>query len=160
MGDDSGSQARTFISLELFRGFLLPHDRRLFAAIRAEGMDVWLHSCGQVVDFIPSFIAVDMQVLNLQQPRIFDLTELGREFAGSVCFNVPVDIQATMPAGTREDVRQEARELVRHLATEKGRFIANEHCDYGGNGTDPIKGIWAYRGFREADPYSKGRPDA
>ncbi len=156
MSDDWGSQSGTFISVDLFREFFLPRHKRFFGVIRDLGMDVWLHSCGQVMDFIPEFIDAGVQSLNLQQPRIFDLKELGKRFAGSVCFNVPVDIQATMPHGTREEIRQEAGELVRHLATEEGGFIASEHPDYRGNGIDPIKGAWAYEAFRDADPYRRG----
>jgi hypothetical protein len=76
MSDDWGTQDSTVISLKLFREFFMPRYKRLFGAIRDCGMDVWLHSCGYVVEFIPSFIEMGVQVLNLQQPRIFDLAEL------------------------------------------------------------------------------------
>jgi len=155
MSDDWGSQSGPFISLRLFRDLFLPHYRRLFAAIRGHGMDVWLHSCGQVMEFIPDLIDAGVQVLNLQQPRIFDIAELGRRFAGRVCFNVPVDIQATMPRGSLADIREEARLLLHHLATKRGGFIVNEHTDYVGNGIDPEKGVWAYEAFRDADPYRR-----
>jgi len=153
MSDDWGSQSATFIGRELFDGFFIPRYKRLFSEIRRCGMHVWLHSCGMVADFIPSLMEAGVQVLNLQQPRIFDLAELGRRFAGSVCFNVPIDIQATMPSGSRDEIREEAAILIRHLSTERGGLIASEHPDYGGNGIDPVKGEWAYGAFQEADPY-------
>ncbi len=111
-----------------------------------------MHSCGYVIDFIPFFIDSGVQVLNLQQPRIFDLRELGK-YKGSVCFSIPIDIQNTMPTGSREEIREEARELVKYLSIPDGGFIANEHPDYEGNGIDPIKGKWAYEAFQEADPF-------
>jgi len=151
--DDWGSQEDLLISKELFRDFFLPRYRTLFDVVREQGMDVWFHSCGCVMDLIPAFIEMGVQVLNLQQPRIFDIAELGRSFAGDVCFNIPVDIQHTMPHGSREDIRREARELLAALATEHGGFIASEHPDYVGNGIDPRKGVWAYEAFREADPF-------
>ena len=155
MSDDWGNQTTTFISKKLFADFFSPRYRKLFRAIREEGMDVWLHSCGYVTEFIPMFIDDGVQVVNFQQPRIFDLAELGNKFAGSLCFNTPIDIQATMPRGDRQDIKDEAVELIRHLATEKGGFIANEHGDYVGNGIDPQMGPWAYQAFKEADPYTK-----
>ena len=157
MSDDWGSQSATFISGGMFEDFFVPRYRRLFDEIRERGMHVWLHSCGMVVDFIPPLIKAGVQVLNLQQPRIFDLPELGARFAGSVCFNVPVDIQATMPSGTRGEIREEAAMLVRNLCTDRGGFIASEHPDYRGNGIDPVSGTWAYQAFQEADPYAGER---
>ena len=153
--DDWGSQASTLISEELFREFFFPRYKRLFQTVREQDMDVWFHSCGYVVDFIPAYIEMGVQVLNLQQPRIFDIRELGKKFAGAVCFNIPVDIQHTMPDGSRDDIRREARELLSCLATAKGGFIASEHPDYVGNGIDPAKGIWAYEAFQEADPFRR-----
>jgi len=127
---------------------------------RALGLDSRFQALrGQVMEFILGAWILDsrhyagVQVLNLQQPRIFDLAELGRRFAGAVCFNVPVDIQTTMPRGSLAEIREEARLLLHHLATERGGFIANEHTDYVGNGIDPVKGVWAYEAFRDADPY-------
>jgi hypothetical protein len=152
MSDDWGTQTSTLIDIKLFRKFFLPRYKRLFGVIRDHGMDVWLHSCGYVISFIPDFIDAGVQVLNLQQPRIFDLEELGK-FAGSVCFSVPIDIQNTMPSGSIQDIRLEARELVEHLATPKGGLIASEHPDYEGNGIEPIKGKWAYDAFLAADPF-------
>jgi hypothetical protein len=153
LSDDWGSQSAPFIGERLFRDFFLPRYTRLFGAIRSAGMHVWFHSCGNVMEFIPSFIEAGVHALNLQQPRVFDLRELGKRFAGAVCFNVPVDIQAVMPYGDRERIRSEARELVRALATPAGGMVASEHPDYRGNGIDPRKGVWAYEAFREADPY-------
>ena len=66
-----------------------------------------------------------------------------------------MDIQHTMPGGSRENIRSEARELLAGLATKSGGFIASEHPDYVGNGIDPRKGVWAYEAFREEDPFRK-----
>ena len=155
MADDWGTQTTTLIGLDLFRDFFLPRYRKLFAAVRDQGMDVWFHSCGYIMDFIPNLIDAGVQILNLQQPRIFNIRELGARFAGAVCFNVPVDIQATMPRGSRDQIRREAKELIDCLSTPKGGIVASEHPDYRGNGIDPIKGQWAYDAFRECDPFSK-----
>lgn len=157
MSDDWGGQQSTVVSEEMFRSFFLPRYERLFGAIHDHGMHVWLHSCGNVIDFIPLFIDVGVSALNLQQPRVFDVEELGRRFAGKIAFNVPVDIQATMPHGSREEIRAEAKLLVDNLATDDGGIIANEHPDYQGNGIDPQKGPWAYEAFLEADRFGQSR---
>jgi len=148
MSDNWGGQQSTIISPELFRSFFMPRYERLFATIKEHGMHVWLHSCGYVVDFLPLFIELGVDAINLQQPRIFNIEELGARFAGKLCFNVPVDIQATMPQGSRDEIRAEAKLLVDNLATDAGNIVASEHPDYQGNGIDPkrvyglTKGSW------------------
>ena len=155
MSDDWGGQQTTLVSGEMFRSFFMPRYERLFGTIKDHGMHVWLHSCGNIIDFMPLFIEVGVDAVNLQQPRIFDIEEMGRRFAGKICFNVPVDIQNTMPHGPLEDIRAEAQLLVDNLATDAGGIVANEHPDYAGNGIDPIKGKWAYDAFLAADRFSK-----
>ncbi len=152
MSDDWGTQSSTLISPALFKEFFYPRYKKLFDTVRDNGMNVWLHSCGYIIDFIPLFIELGVQSLNLQQPRIFNLSELGN-FKGEICFNVPVDIQNTMPRGTKEEIIREAAELVGHLSTPNGGIVASEHPDYEGNGIDPLKGKWAYEAFQFADPF-------
>ena len=54
--------------------------------------------------------------------------EFGEQFRGKVCFLATVDIQSTLPRGIEEEVREEARQLVRHWSTPAGGMIA---FDYG-----------------------------
>ena len=154
MSDDWGGQQSTLVSEAMFRSFFMPRYERLFGTIKGHGMHVWLHSCGNIIDFMPLFIEVGVDAVNLQQPRIFDLEEMGRRFAGKICFNVPIDIQNTMPHSSLEDIREEAQLLVDNLATDSGGIIANEHGDYRGNGIDPVKGRWAYDAFLAADRFA------
>jgi hypothetical protein len=60
--------------------------------------------------------------------RIHGLVEFGQQFRGKVCFLATVDIQTTMPRGVEEEVREEARLLVRHWGTPDGGLIV---FDYG-----------------------------
>lgn len=155
MSDDWGGQDSTVVSEEMFRSFFMPRYERLFGTIKGHGMHVWLHSCGYVMEFIPLFIELGVDAVNLQQPRIFDLEELGRRFAGKICFNVPIDLQNTMPHGSQDEIREEAKLLVDTLSIDAGGIIANEHPDYAGNGIDPEKGKWAYEAFLEVDRYAR-----
>jgi hypothetical protein len=77
----------------------------LFDAIHLHGWHVMLHSCGRINDFVPYFIDIGVDLLNMQQPQAYGLKEFGRSFAGKVCFLTTVDIQATLPTGDPETVR-------------------------------------------------------
>ena len=137
--DDWGTQNNTFISQDLFREFFFDRYTRLFNAIHEHGWHVMLHSCGKVNTFVPLFIEVGADVLNMQQPQAYGIQELGKVYAGKTCFLTTVDIQATLPKENTEDVRAEARELVKHWSTPAGGFIVFNYGDSEGIGvTDSI----------------------
>ena len=85
--------------------------------------------------FVPLFIEMGADVLNMQQPRAYGIRELGEAFAGRVCFLTTVDIQATLPAGDADAVRAEARTLVENWSTPKGGLIVFNYGDSEAIGT-------------------------
>ena len=97
--------------------------RRMVEAVHGCGWHFILHSCGKVNDFVPYFIDLGIDVLNLQQPRAYGIEELGRQFAGKVCFLTTADIQVTIPKGDPAEIREEVRQLVEHWSTPDGGFI-------------------------------------
>lgn len=133
--DDWGTQNGTFVSRTIFKEFFFKKYQQLFQAIHGHGWHVILHSCGRVNDFVPLFIEAGADVLNMQQPRAYGIKELGKSFAGKVCFLTTVDIQATLPQGNPEAVRAEARELVENWSTPEGGFIVFNYGDSEGIGT-------------------------
>ena len=48
---------------------------------------------------------------------------LGRDFSGKICFACPVSYQTTGISGTRDEIRQEVRELVECLGNKGGGLI-------------------------------------
>jgi len=135
--DDWGTQHGCFIGADLFEAFFAPRYARLFGAIHDRGWHVHLHSCGRINALVPRLIELGADVLNMQQPRAYGLVEFGAAFRGRVCFLTTVDIQATLPRGDEQEIRQEARLLVRHWSTPAGGFIVFNYGDGGAIGTDP-----------------------
>lgn len=135
--DDWGTQRGTFVGLDIFEQFFTERYAALFNAIRGHGWHVMLHSCGRINDFVPRLIELGVDVLNMQQPRAYDLVEFGRRFRGEVCFLATVDIQTTLPRGVEEEVREEARLLVEHWSTPDGGFIAFNYGDAKALGVPP-----------------------
>ncbi|MCS7306575.1 MAG: hypothetical protein NZ602_15895 [Thermoguttaceae bacterium] len=127
--DDWGTQKGPFISQKIFDDFFAPRYRQLFEAIHQNGWHVILHSCGRINALVPRLIELGVDVLNMQQPRTYGLVEFGRQFRGKVCFLTTVDIQATLPKGDPELVREEARLLVEHWSTPEGGFIVFNYGD-------------------------------
>lgn len=64
-----------------------------------------------------------MDVLNISQPNLFDIRQLGREFGGKVCFICPVSYQTTSLSGNREDIFRDVQEMYDNLGIYNGGFI-------------------------------------
>jgi len=153
--DDWGSQDNTFVSRSMFKEFFFDRYKQLFDSIHGHGWHVILHSCGKVNDFVPLFVDVGADVLNLQQPRTYGIRELGEEWAGKVCFLTTVDIQATLPKEDPDAVRAEARELVEHWSTPEGGLIVFNYGDSEGIGVSDAIAEVMFKEFYDLREYWK-----
>ena len=125
--DDWGTQQAIFVSVPMWRRFFRPRYKKLIDAAHDAGMHFWLHSCGRVNELMPEFIDLGLDVINLQQPLALGIEEIGRDFRGKICFESLLDIQKTLPSGTREEMEQEAHLLLEHWATPEGGFILSDY---------------------------------
>jgi hypothetical protein len=155
--DDWGTQTSTFVSDAIFKEFFYDRYKKLFDSIHGHGWHVILHSCGKVNDFVPLFIEVGVDVLNMQQPRAYGIQELGRQFAGKVCFLTTVDIQATLPKGDPDAVRAEAKELVENWSTPKGGLIVFNYGDPEGIGSSDQTAEVMFKEFFALREYWAGK---
>ncbi|MBN2294668.1 MAG: hypothetical protein JXM70_19725 [Pirellulales bacterium] len=130
MTDDWGTQGSTFVGKNILDEFFIPRYQRIFDAIHDCGWHVFLHSCGRINDFVPTFIDIGADVMNMQQTLSYGLEEFGQEFRGKVCFAATVDIQTTMPNGDEQEVRSEARRLVENWSTPEGGMIIFDYGDW------------------------------
>ena len=127
--DDWGTQQGPFISPRMFEYFFLERYRQLVQRVHDYGWHVILHSCGKVNNLVPYFIEVGVDVMNMQQPRLYGIEELGQRFAGKICFLTTADIQKTLPSGDPVKIRSEVRDLVKHWSTPDGGFIVFNYGD-------------------------------
>lgn len=127
--DDWGTQQGTFVSGEMFDAFFGQRYRTMFNAMHDHGWHVIFHSCGRINDFVPRLIDVGVDVLNMQQPQAYGLTDFGEQFRGKVAFLTTVDIQSTLPSGNEQAVREEARQLIEHWSVPSGGFIVFNYGD-------------------------------
>jgi uroporphyrinogen decarboxylase len=121
--DDWGTQSGLIVSPSLWREFFKPRYRRQFDLAHSHGLDVYFHCCGAVAELVPDLIECGVDMLNLGQPNLFDIEELGRRFGGRVCFVMPVSYQTTSISGTREDIFRVVRSYGQHLARPTGGLI-------------------------------------
>ena len=129
MSDDWGTQNAAYISFDLWMDFFYPRYKKIFDAMHAAGCDVWVHSCGKVNEIIEGYIRAGVNVVNLQQPRALDISEIGRRYSGRIAFSSLADIQKSLPSGDRRMIDEDAEQLMRHWATPEGGFILSDYGD-------------------------------
>lgn len=126
MTDDWGTQETTLISLPMWKSFFKPLYKKLFDAIHSAGMHAYLHSCGKINDLFPEFIELGLDVINLRQPQLLGIKEIGQKFAGKICFTASLDCQKTLPTKDESAMKEEASLLLKYWATECGGLIPLE----------------------------------
>jgi uroporphyrinogen decarboxylase len=118
--DDWGTQGGLICSPALWREFWKPRYARQFALAHRQGLDVYFHCCGAVAELIPDLVEIGVDLLNLGQPNLFDIEDLGRRFGGTVCFVMPVSYQTTSISGTPDDIFRVVRSYGDNLSRGGG----------------------------------------
>ena len=121
--DDWGTQAGLMISPKLWREIFKPRYARQFALAHELGLHTWYHCCGEFLPIMEDFHEIGVDVLNISQPNVNDLGEVGRRLRGRQCFMVPISYQTISIQGTPEEIHAEARRLYHLLGAPTGGFI-------------------------------------
>ncbi len=158
MTDDWGTQQAAFISRDLWFDFFLPRYKKLFDLMHSGGQDVWVHSCGKVNELIEGFIAAGCDVMNLQQPRALGIEEIGERYCGRITFESLADIQATLPSGDLDRIRDDAQALGERWMLPEGGFVFSDYGDDRAIGAGPDAKLTMYRAFSQVSERLYGAP--
>ena len=153
--EDWGTETDLMISPDIFGTFFFPRYKRLFDAIHECGWHALMHSCGKINKALPFLIDAGLDVINMQQPRTNGIEEVGRQFAGRICFESLCDIQKTLPPGDRKAIAQEAELLLKYWGTPDGGFILGDYGDNTAIGAKVETKDFMLRTFQNLDPYRK-----
>jgi len=124
IGDDFGMQDRLLMSMEMWREFYYPQFERIVNLARQYGIKVFHHDDGAVMELVPDFIELGIDVLNpIQWQCGMDLTKLKSEFGKHLCFHGGIDNQWVLPFGTTADVKQEVTRCISILASDKTGYM-------------------------------------
>jgi uroporphyrinogen decarboxylase len=121
--DDWGTQTGLMISPPLWRRLFRPRYEREFALAHELGLDTWYHCCGEFLPLMEDFHEIGVDVLNIAQPNVNNMDEVGRRLRGKQCFMVPISYQTVSIQGTPSEIHAEAERLHRLLAVPAGGFI-------------------------------------
>ena len=126
-GDDWGQQTGLQMGPALWRRFIKPRIRRMYAAVKARGKRVFIHSCGKVDELFPELIECGLDVFNPFQPEVIDVYEAKRRYGNRLSFYGGISTQRTLPYGTTAQVKEEVRRLLDKVGKNGGYIAAPAH---------------------------------
>jgi uroporphyrinogen decarboxylase len=123
--DDYGMQTGPIMSLATFREFYRPHLERFIDLARGFGIKVFHHDDGAIREFLPDLVEMGIDILNPIQWRCPGMEREGlkSDFGQELCFHGGMDNQHTMPFGSPEEVRAEARRNIDVLAADQTGYV-------------------------------------
>ena len=126
-GDDWGQQHGLIMGPELWRKFIRPCVKRIYATSKSRGKFVSIHSCGDISAVLGDLIDVGLDMFNPFQPEVMDVEQVKREYGKHLTFHGGISTQQTLPYGTRDDVRAEVRHRIATIGAGGGYVCAPAH---------------------------------
>lgn len=124
--DDLGSTQTTLISADSYRECLKPQHKKIADFCHCNDIKLFLHSCGNIVDFIPDFIEAGIDVLQpLQANTGMDVVKLKEQFGNSIVFFG--NISAENLAGSKEQIEKEIKYKIDNAKKGGGYIYHSDH---------------------------------
>ena len=115
----------------------------------SRGMDIFLHSCGNIFDLIPDMIDTGFDAINMHQPDLMGIERIAKTCGGRVTVISSPDIQKTLATGTPEEVEADSVRLLEAFAPYRGGLIGHGHYTW----SFPVENADAMvRAFRQWRP--------
>lgn len=130
LGEDTATQQGRLVSPDTFESFFRPRIQRFIDLGHEFGCKVLMHSCGDCHDIMPTFIEMGLDVLEALQPEPagMDPETIRETCFKKLAFCGMISTQKTLPFGTEEECREEARHRLDVIAPGGGYIFAPSHC--------------------------------
>jgi len=122
-GDDLGTQRSLFMSPEIFRRLYKPYYRQLADCLHDNGLDFWLHTCGNVTRLMEDLIECGVDAVHPIQAGTMDDAAMAARYGGRIAFWIGMDVQQLLPFGTPEQVRAGCLERMRTFHRRAGGLV-------------------------------------
>ncbi len=145
-GDDWGQQHGLQMGPRLWRKFIYPVLRRMYAAVHQAGKAVFIHSCGDVDELFDDLIGIGLNCFNPFQPEVMDVHTLLDQYRGRLAFHGGLSTQRTLPYGSVAAVQAESQRLLLH-GRQGGYIFSPAHAV---EGDVPLENMLAFIGAAQA----------
>lgn len=143
IGEDTGNQLGPMFPLDVFDRFFRPRLQRYIDLAHEFGCKVMMHSCGDTSRLQSRFIEMGLDILDAMQPEPagMDITLLKERFQDKLAYCGLISTQQTLPFGSVEDCRAEARHRL-ELFKDGGYIFAPSHCIQADNPMENVLAIF------------------
>jgi uroporphyrinogen decarboxylase len=126
-GDDYGQQTGMIMSPLFWNKYIKPCLARTFAPIKAKGLPVIFHSCGNILDIMDSLVEIGMDCYQTVQPEIYDLRNLKKRYGKCLSFYGAISTQRFLPFATPGETGTMIQETISILGSGGGYICAPTH---------------------------------
>jgi len=126
-GDDYGTQRGLLIARKTWQNLLKPRLAKIWNVAKKEGLPVFHHSCGNVLEILNDMVEIGLNVLIPIQPQAMDIEFLQNQFGDHLTFMGGISTQKTLPFGTPLEVKSEVRRCIEVLGAKNNYVISSSH---------------------------------
>jgi uroporphyrinogen decarboxylase len=119
--DDLAFKTGPFLSPAMFRDLVMPRHQRVAEKISIPWI---LHSDGDVMPYLEDFLSLGITGLHPNEKGAMDIRTMKREYGDRICLLGNVDLNI-LGMGTRQDVEQEVRDLIRDVGPGGGYIVTS-----------------------------------
>ncbi len=127
-GDDWGQQRGLIMGPAHWRRFIKPRMQRLYARVKAKGLYVIQHSCGDCHEIFGDLVEIGLDCYQTFQPEVYDIHEVKRLYGDSLAIWGGVSTQQALPNMTPEEVKQEVVRIIKVMGKDGGLIVAPTHA--------------------------------
>lgn len=123
--DDMGYKNRTFFSGELYAELLKPIHKRAIDWAHNHGIKTHLHSCGNIMAFIPQLVEIGLDALNpIEIKAGMDIKALKKNYGGKLAFHGGAD---ALLLDKREKILPYIEDMLPLLKENGGYIFSSDH---------------------------------
>ncbi|MCX7803718.1 MAG: uroporphyrinogen decarboxylase family protein [Planctomycetota bacterium] len=130
LGEDCGTQNGRLFSPRKFDDVFRPRLKRFYDLAHEFGAKAMMHSCGDTHEVMPAFVEMGLDILDAMQPEPPGMNpeKIRAAWKGKLAFCGLISTQKTLPFGTEEECRAEARHRLDVIARGGGYIFSPAHC--------------------------------
>jgi len=120
--DDWGNEKDTFFSPDMLKSMLFKPTKRFIDHVKSKGVLFEFHSCGNIMRFLPYFIELGVDFLQIQR-RAVDFVKLKKEYGDKIGFGTfPEGLDFGGPDPTKEELTEMIHKSIDMFAATGGLY--------------------------------------
>ena len=129
LGEDCGTQNGRLVSPEVFEMVFVPRLKKFYDLAHQFGAKAMMHSCGDTHEIMPAFMGMGLDILDAMQPEPpgMEPEKIRKMCYGKLAFCGLISTQQTLPHGTVEECRREARHRIDVIGKGGGYIFSPAH---------------------------------